>query len=104
LQQCIQGNLNFHLSFTSIRINDINDLDASKVLRNMANGSKIARKSLREMLYRIQLTNISPLFLQLSQRPSGEVDAIIPKTPEAELMDALPHKRERDSVAIFVRR
>ncbi len=38
------------------------------------------------MLYCIQLVNKSPLYLQLSQRPSGEVDAVIPNTPEAKLM------------------
>ncbi len=38
------------------------------------------------MLYRIQLENKAPLFLQLSQRASGEVDAVIPNTPEAKLM------------------
>jgi hypothetical protein len=38
------------------------------------------------MLYRIQLENKSPIFLQLSQHSSGEVDAVIPNTPEAELM------------------
>ena len=36
------------------------------------------------MLYKIKLSTKSPLFLQLSQRPSGEVDAVIPNTPEAE--------------------
>jgi hypothetical protein len=38
------------------------------------------------MLYRIKMENGSPLFLQLSQRSSGEVDAVIPNTPEAKLM------------------
>ncbi len=38
------------------------------------------------MLYRIHMENGTPLFLQLSQCPSGEVDAVIPNTPEAELM------------------
>jgi hypothetical protein len=38
------------------------------------------------MLYKIKLSNKSPLFLQLSQRPSGEVDAVIPNTAEAENM------------------
>ena len=32
------------------------------------------------------LENKSPLFLQLSQRLSGEVDTVIPNTPEAELL------------------
>jgi hypothetical protein len=36
------------------------------------------------MLYKIVLSNKSPLFLQLSQHTSGEVDAVIPNTPEAE--------------------
>jgi hypothetical protein len=63
LQQCIQGRLNFHLSSTSITINGIDDLNASEVLRNAANGSKIARILLRNMLYHIQLANKSPLFL-----------------------------------------
>jgi hypothetical protein len=52
----------------------------------MANSSKIARIFLCDMLYRIQLANKSPLFLQLNQCSSGEVDAVIPITPEAELM------------------
>jgi hypothetical protein len=41
---------------------------------------------LRNLLYRIMLENKAPLFLQLSQCPSGEVDGIIPNTAEAELM------------------
>jgi hypothetical protein len=36
------------------------------------------------MLYRLTLEGGSSLFLQLSQQPSGKVDAVIPKTPEAE--------------------
>ncbi len=86
LWRCIQGHLNFHLSSTSIMIHGINNLDAAETLRNLANGSKIAPFSLRDMLYCIQLENKSPIFLQLSQRTSREVDAIIPNTPEAELM------------------
>ncbi len=38
------------------------------------------------MLYCIHMENGSPLFLQLSQHALGEVDAVIPNTPEAELM------------------
>jgi hypothetical protein len=38
------------------------------------------------MLYCIQLEKKSPLFLQLSQHASGEVDAVIPDTPGAKLM------------------
>ncbi len=86
LWRCIQGHLNFHLSPTSITIHGIDNLDAAETLRNLANGSKITHLSLRDMLYCIQLENKSPLFLQLSQHTSGEVDAIIPNTPEAELM------------------
>ena len=37
------------------------------------------------MLYRLKLKNGSPLFLQLIQHPSGEVDAVIPNNPEAKL-------------------
>ena len=84
LRRCIQGHLNFHLSSTSITINGIDDLDASEIIRNPTTGSKIARVSLRDMLYKIHLANKSLLFLQLSQRPSREVDAVIPNTPEAE--------------------
>jgi hypothetical protein len=86
LRQFTQGHLNFHLSSTSITINSIYDFEASEVLRNTANSSEIARISLREMLYRIQLSNKSPLFIQLSQRSSGEVDAIIPNMPKAKLI------------------
>jgi hypothetical protein len=80
------GHLNFHLSSTSITIHGINNLDAAKTLRNSANGSAIARLSLRDMLYQIQLENKAPLFLQLSQHASRQVDAVIPNTPEAELL------------------
>jgi hypothetical protein len=51
----------------------------------MVNSSTIAKVTLLEMLYHLRLKNGSPLFLQLTQRPSGEVDAVIPNTPEAEL-------------------
>jgi hypothetical protein len=37
-------------------------------------------------LYRITLENKAPVFLQLSQWPSGKVDAVIPNTAEAELL------------------
>ncbi len=46
----------------------------------------MARLLLRNMLYKIQLSNKSPLFFQLSQHPYGEVDTVIPNTPEAEIM------------------
>ncbi len=61
-------------------------LDAFKYIRNPANGRSIACFTLRDLLYQITLENKAPLFLQLSQRPSGKVDAIIPITPKAELM------------------
>jgi hypothetical protein len=80
LRRCIQGHLNIHLSSTSITIHGIDNLEAAETLRNLANRPIIARLSLQDMLYRIQLENKSPLFLQLSQRTSGEVDAIIPNT------------------------
>jgi hypothetical protein len=86
LWRCIQGHLNFYLSSTSITIHSIDNLDAAETLRNLANGSKIAGFSLQDMLYCIQLENKSPIFLQLSQCTLGEVDAVIPNTPEAELM------------------
>jgi hypothetical protein len=41
LQQCTQGHLNFHLSSTSIPINGIGNLDASMVLKNAENGSRL---------------------------------------------------------------
>jgi hypothetical protein len=74
------------LSSTSITIHGIDNLDAAESLRKLANGSITARLSLQDMLYHIQLENKSPLFLQLSQCTLGEVDAVIPNTPEAELM------------------
>ncbi len=74
------------MSSTSITIHGFDNLDAAETLRNLANGSKIARFSIQDMLYHIQLENKSPLFLQLRQRASEEVDAIIPNTPEAKLM------------------
>ncbi len=86
LRRCIQGHLNYHLSLTSITLNSINMLDTSEYLRNPANGRSIVQLTLRDLLYRIMLENKAPLFLQLSQRPSGEVDAVIPNTAEAELM------------------
>ncbi len=86
LWRCIQGHLNSHLSSTSITIHGIDNLDAAETLKNLANGGKIAHFSLRDMLYCIHMENGSPLFLQLSQRALGEVDAVISNTPEAKLM------------------
>jgi hypothetical protein len=39
------------------------------------------------MLYCLKLVNGSPLFLRLTQHQSGEVEAVIPNTPEAELKE-----------------
>ncbi len=69
-----------------VTINGIEDLDASEIIFNPTTGMTVARVLLRDMLYKLKLSNKSPLFLQLSQCPSGEVDAIIPNTPEAEIM------------------
>ncbi len=85
LRRCIQGHLNYHLSSTSITLNGINMLDASEYLQNPA-GKSIVRLTLQDLLYRITLENKAQLFLQLSQRSSGEVDAVIPNTAEVELM------------------
>jgi hypothetical protein len=60
-------------------------LDASEYLKNPA-GKTIVRLTLRNLLYRIMLDSKAPLFLQLSQRTLGEVDAVIPNTAEAELL------------------
>jgi hypothetical protein len=37
-------------------------------------------------MYQIKLKTKAPLFLQLSQQSTGEVDAVIPNTPNAETM------------------
>jgi hypothetical protein len=81
----MQGHLNFHLSSTSITINGIDNLDVLEILHNTSSGTKITKVSFRDMLYRLMLESSSPLFLQLSQWPSGKVDALIPNTPEAEM-------------------
>jgi hypothetical protein len=80
----MQGHLNYHLSSTSITNTGIDHLDASEVLYNVTSGKRLTKVSLRDMLYHLSLEDGLPLFLQLSQRPSGEVDAVIPNTPEAE--------------------
>jgi hypothetical protein len=41
------------LSSTSITIHGIDNLDATETLRNLVNGSAIARLSLQDMLYQI---------------------------------------------------
>jgi hypothetical protein len=84
LRRCMQGHLNYHLSSMSITITGIDHLDASEVLRNATSGKRLTKVSLRDMLYHLALEDGLPLFLHLSQRPSGEVDAVIWNTPEAE--------------------
>jgi hypothetical protein len=86
LQQCIQGHLNFHLSLTSIMLHGIDALDASEILRNPADKKTITKFTLRDLLYCIKLETKAPLFLQLSQQSTGEVDTVIPNTPKAETM------------------
>ncbi len=86
LRQCIQGHLNFHLSSTSITLHGIDILDGSEILRNPADKKTIAKFTLRNLLYRIKLISKAPLFLQLSQHSTGEVDAVIPNTPKANTM------------------
>jgi hypothetical protein len=61
-------------------------LDASEYLRNPANGKSIAHLTLCDLHCQITLENKEPLFLQLSQCSSGEVNAVILNTPETELM------------------
>ncbi len=85
LRRCMQGHLNFNLSSTSMVLNRINNLNAMEILCNTANSSNIVKVALWELLYRLRLENGSPLFLQLTQRPLGEVDTVISNTPEAEL-------------------
>ena len=85
LHRCIQGHLNYHLSSTSNTLNGIRILDASEYLCNPA-GKSIVQMTLCDLLYRIRLENKAPLFLELSQRFSGKVDAGIPKSAKAELM------------------
>ncbi len=63
----------------------INMLDASEHLRGPTSRS-LVQLTLRDLLYRITLESKAPLFLQLSQRPSGEVNTVISNSPEAELM------------------
>ncbi len=60
-------------------------LNALEYLRNPG-GKTIVWLTLRDLLYRITLESKAPLFLQYSQHPSGEVDAIIHNTAKAELM------------------
>ncbi len=85
LQKCMQGHLNFHLSSTFLVLNGIDNLDTTEILCNTANSSTIAKVTLWELLYCLRLKSRSPLFLQLTQHPLGEVNAVILNSPEAEL-------------------
>jgi hypothetical protein len=85
LRRCIQGHLNYQVSSTSITLNGIDMLDASEHLCGPT-GRSLVQLTLRDLLYRITLESKAPLFFQLSQRPSGKVDAVILNSPEAELM------------------
>jgi hypothetical protein len=60
-------------------------LDTSEYLCNPARKT-IVWLTLRDLLYRIMLESKALLFLQLSQCTSGEVDAVISNTAEAELI------------------
>ncbi len=84
LRRCMQGHLNYHLSSTSLVRNGIDNLDATEVLRNTISNAALTKVTLQEMLYWIKLESGAPLFLQLNQQASGEVDTVIPNTPEAE--------------------
>jgi hypothetical protein len=64
-------------------LNGINNLDAMGILCNMASGDHLAKFTLRDLLYWLTLEDGSPLFIQLAQRPLGEVDVVIPNTPKA---------------------
>jgi hypothetical protein len=86
LWQCIQEHLNFPFSLTSIALDGIDMLDASEILHYPVDKKIITKFTLWDLLYRIKLVSKAPLFLQLSQRSTGEVDAVIPTTPEAETM------------------
>jgi hypothetical protein len=59
-------------------------LDTSEILRNPMDKKTIVKFTLRDLLYHIKLVSKVPLFLQLSQQSTGEVDAVIPNTPKAE--------------------
>ena len=85
LCRCIQGHLHYHLSSTSITLNGIDMLDTSENIGNPT-GKSIICLTVQDLLYRITLESKSPLFLQLSQCPTGEVDAVIPNMAEAEVM------------------
>jgi hypothetical protein len=74
------------LSSTCTVIHRINELDASKILRNPAKNRPIGKFTLRDLLYGIKIESKDPLFLQLSQLSTGEVDAVIPNAPKEELM------------------
>ncbi len=53
-------------------------------MQNAADKKTIAKFTLQDILYCIKLELNTPVFLQLSQHTIGEVDAVIPNTPEVE--------------------
>ncbi len=55
-------------------------------MKNAADKKTIAKFTLQDLLYCIKLESNTPVFLQLSQHTTGEVNAEIPNTPEAETM------------------
>jgi hypothetical protein len=69
-----------------ITLHGIDTLDALEILRNPADKKTLAKFTLCNLLYHIKLISKALLFLQLSQRSMGEVDAVIPNTPEADTM------------------
>ena len=89
LCQCIQEHLNFPFSLTSIALDGIDMLDASEILHYPVDKKIITKFTLWDLLYRIKLVSKAPLFLQLSQGSTGEVDTVIPNTLEAETMAEL---------------
>jgi hypothetical protein len=70
----------------SITLHGIDSLDASEILHNPADKKTIRKFTLWDLLYWIKLKTKAQLFLQLSQRSTGEVDTVIPNTPKVERM------------------
>jgi hypothetical protein len=65
-------------------LNRIDNLDAAEIHCNAASSNHLAKVTLQDLLYLLTLEDGSPLFLQLTQRPSGEVDKVISNTPKFE--------------------
>jgi hypothetical protein len=86
LGRCIQGHLKLYLSLTCIVVHGIDELDASKILRSLADNRPIGKFTLQYLLYHIKLESKAPLFLQLSHCSTGEVNMVIPNNPKVKLM------------------